>query len=33
MVDKGFLSLKPGWSRVNFNYFISNAEFRYSSAP
>jgi hypothetical protein len=29
MVDKGFLSLKPGWSRVNFNYFISNAEFRY----
>ncbi|HEY7372355.1 MAG TPA: aminotransferase class V-fold PLP-dependent enzyme [Polyangia bacterium] len=29
MVDEGFLSLKPGWARVNFNYFISNAEFRY----
>jgi selenocysteine lyase/cysteine desulfurase/CRP-like cAMP-binding protein len=29
MVDDGFLSLKPGWARVNFNYFISNAEFRY----
>jgi selenocysteine lyase/cysteine desulfurase/CRP-like cAMP-binding protein len=29
VVDDGFLSLKPGWARVNFNYFISNAEFRY----
>jgi hypothetical protein len=29
MVDKGYVSLKPGWSRVNFNYFISNVEFRY----
>jgi selenocysteine lyase/cysteine desulfurase/CRP-like cAMP-binding protein len=29
MVDKGFVSLKPGWSRVNFNYFISHTEFRY----
>jgi len=29
MVDKGFVSLKPGWARVNFNYFISNAELRY----
>jgi len=29
MVDKGFTSLKPGWARVNFNYFISNAELRY----
>jgi len=29
MVEKGFVSLKPGWSRVNFNYFISHAEFRY----
>ena len=29
MVDDGFLSLKPGWARVNFNYFISNTEFRY----
>jgi selenocysteine lyase/cysteine desulfurase len=29
MVDQGYVSLKPGWSRVNFNYFISNTEFRY----
>ena len=29
MVDKGFVSLKPGWARVNLNYFISNAELRY----
>jgi selenocysteine lyase/cysteine desulfurase/CRP-like cAMP-binding protein len=29
MVDSGYSSLKPGWSRVNFNYFISNDEFRY----
>jgi hypothetical protein len=29
MVQEGFVSLKPGWSRVNFNYFISHAEFRY----
>jgi selenocysteine lyase/cysteine desulfurase len=29
MVEKGFVSLKPGWSRVNFNYFISHAEFHY----
>jgi selenocysteine lyase/cysteine desulfurase/CRP-like cAMP-binding protein len=32
MVDKGFVSLKPGWARVNFNYFISNAELRYITA-
>jgi hypothetical protein len=29
MVEKGFVSLKPGWARVNFNYFISDAEFEY----
>lgn len=29
MVEKGFVSLKPGWARVNFNYFVSHAEFRY----
>ena len=23
MVENGFVSLKPGWARVNFNYFIS----------
>jgi selenocysteine lyase/cysteine desulfurase len=28
-VDSGFASLKPGWARVNFNYFISHAEFAY----
>ncbi len=28
-VEKGFVSLKPGWARVNFNYFISHAEFEY----
>lgn len=28
-VEKGFVSLKPGWARVNFNYFISHAEFDY----
>jgi selenocysteine lyase/cysteine desulfurase/CRP-like cAMP-binding protein len=26
---EGWLSLKPGWARVNFNYFISNEEFQY----
>lgn len=28
-VEKGFVSLKPGWARVNFNYFISPREFEY----
>lgn len=28
-VDSGWSSLKPGWARVNFNYFISEREFRY----
>ena len=28
-VDDGFNSIKPGWARVNFNYFISQAEFEY----
>lgn len=28
-VEKGFVSLKPGWARVNFNYFISPVEFDY----
>jgi selenocysteine lyase/cysteine desulfurase len=28
-IDNGFASLRPGWSRVNFNYFISQAEFDY----
>jgi selenocysteine lyase/cysteine desulfurase/CRP-like cAMP-binding protein len=28
-IDRGFASLKPGWSRVNFNYFISAREFDY----
>jgi selenocysteine lyase/cysteine desulfurase/CRP-like cAMP-binding protein len=27
--DEGWTSLKPGWTRVNFNYFISAREFRY----
>ena len=27
--DEGWMSLKPGWARVNFNYFISPTEFRY----
>jgi hypothetical protein len=26
---EGWESLKPGWTRVNFNYFISETEFRY----
>ena len=29
MIDAGFSSLNPGWARVNFNYFISEAEFEY----
>ena len=29
MVERGFVSIMPGWARVGFNYFISNAEFRY----
>ena len=29
IVGQGYSSLKPGWARVNFNYFISAAEFRY----
>ena len=28
-VDEGWASLKPGWSRVNFNYFISQREHRF----
>ena len=28
-VEEGWTSLKPGWSRVNFNYFISHREFAY----
>ncbi|MGI9290226.1 MAG: aminotransferase class V-fold PLP-dependent enzyme [Gammaproteobacteria bacterium] len=27
--NEGWLSLKPGWTRVNFNYFIGSLEFRY----
>ena len=27
--DEGWTSLKPGWTRVNFNYFIGSREFRY----
>ena len=27
--DEGWMSLKPGWARVNFNYFIGEHEFRY----
>ncbi|MCO4771633.1 MAG: aminotransferase class V-fold PLP-dependent enzyme [Deltaproteobacteria bacterium] len=26
---RGFGSIKPGWARVNFNYFIGDEEFRY----
>ncbi|MCB9596021.1 MAG: aminotransferase class V-fold PLP-dependent enzyme [Sandaracinaceae bacterium] len=28
-IDDGWASLKPGWARVNFNYFISDRELRY----
>ncbi|MFZ0491989.1 MAG: aminotransferase class V-fold PLP-dependent enzyme [Acidimicrobiia bacterium] len=28
-VEKGFEIIKPGWERVNFNYFISEKEFDY----
>ena len=28
-IDKGYEGIKPGWVRVNFNYFISEAVFRY----
>ena len=28
-IDKGWNSIKPGWVRVNFNYFISEAVFSY----
>ncbi len=27
--SEGWMALKPGWSRVNFNYFIGEREFRY----
>ncbi len=27
--QEGFNSVKPGWARVNFNYFISETEFQY----
>ena len=27
--NEGWSSIKPGWTRVNFNYFISPLEFRY----
>jgi hypothetical protein len=27
--NEGWSSIKPGWTRVNFNYFISALEFRY----
>jgi selenocysteine lyase/cysteine desulfurase/CRP-like cAMP-binding protein len=29
LVERGFGSITPGWTRVGFNYFVSNAEFRY----
>jgi len=29
LAQRGYLSLKPGWARVSFNYFISDAEFRF----
>lgn len=29
LVEGGMSSVKPGWARVNFNYFISDVEFRY----
>ncbi len=29
MIERGFSALNPGWARVNFNYFISDAEFEY----
>jgi hypothetical protein len=28
-IDRGWVALKPGWARVNFNYFISPREFDY----
>jgi selenocysteine lyase/cysteine desulfurase len=28
-VEKGFEIIKPGWARVNFNYFISEEEFEF----
>ncbi len=29
LAERGYSSLKPGWGRVNFNYFIGEVEFRY----
>lgn len=29
MIERGYAALNPGWARVNFNYFISDAEFEY----
>ena len=29
VIDAGFCGIKPGWFRVNFNYFISEAVFEY----
>jgi selenocysteine lyase/cysteine desulfurase len=29
VIDAGFCGIKPGWFRVNFNYFISEAAFAY----
>jgi len=29
LADRGFVGMKPGWARVNFNYFISDDELRY----
>jgi len=29
LANRGFSSIKPGWARVNFNYFIGDDEFRY----
>ncbi len=28
-VEDGWFSIKPGWARLNFNYFISSREFNY----
>jgi hypothetical protein len=29
LIELGWAALKPGWARVNFNYFISEKEFQY----
>jgi selenocysteine lyase/cysteine desulfurase len=29
LVERGILGLKPGWTRIGFNFFISEAEFDY----